>query len=138
MKLHFPEITFQAAHYIPGHDHCGSPHGHTYFVRELTVDLPQAKLNEQGISVDFGIIKGYFKESWDHKNIIPKASLIAWQDFYSFMGYKDNLRPVISTSAEFMAQVMKKELEGLILKEAFQTNVVHFELCEGPAQGVFV
>lgn len=66
-----PEITFEAAHYIPKHPNCKVVHGHTYSVTDLKISVDH--FDEQGISIDFATIKNYFKDNWDHKFIVPAA-----------------------------------------------------------------
>ena len=49
------EVTFDAAHCIPGHKgKCAMMHGHRW---EVEVDLRVEKLPEDGMVADFGIIK---------------------------------------------------------------------------------
>lgn len=137
MKLHFPELTFAASHYIPGHKTCGSPHGHTYFVRNLEILVSPDTLDEVGMSIDFGLIKGYFKTEWHHKNIVLASSLIAWRDFYKFMGYRDNLKPMKYTTAEWMAIIIRRDLgKSIGWDEADAAMKIHFSLWEGPNQAV--
>jgi len=83
MKLYFPEITFEAAHYIPGHPTCGTPHGHTYFIRNLTISIDKTLWAEYGISIDFSEVKRYFKEVWDHKFIAPLEDADKWIEEYN-------------------------------------------------------
>ena len=136
MKLYFPEITFQAAHYIPGHPKCKVIHGHTYFVRNLEIEVDELGLNEQGISVDFGVIKGYFKENWDHKFIVPKDEMTG----HAWLGkFSENLVELRFTSAEWMAIIIRKELgEKIGWDEPTAAFKIHFELWEGPNQAVIV
>ncbi|MCA9733875.1 6-carboxytetrahydropterin synthase [candidate division KSB1 bacterium] len=41
------------AHFLPGHTHCGTMHGHTYKV-ELVVE---GEMNEEGMLIDFSDLK---------------------------------------------------------------------------------
>ncbi len=141
MKLHFPEIVFPASHYIPGQGgKCEGVHGHTYFVRDLTFDFGSTtELNKTGMIVDFGIIKGYFKDEWDHKNIIPEHHLEIWREHYARLEMPDNLKPLQFTTAEWVAKVMKADLIGLLLCcDNIHSFTVNFALYEGPKQDVMV
>lgn len=135
MKLFFPEITFSAAHYIPGHEKCSGIHGHTYFVRNLEIEV--ADIGESGMSIDFGIIKTYFKEQWDHKFIIPKKDKDYWLHIYEHTGHSllDNRKIVKYTTAEWMALKIQQDLE---LDLDLPQGSVHLELWEGPHQAVIV
>jgi len=146
MKIYFPELTFNSAHYIPGHETCGSPHGHTYFVRNLTVDVSMClHENEEtaGITIDFGELKQYIR-SWHHRNIIPRRDYEAWKEFYDKMGWRDNLLCVDFTSAEFIAEELKVGLLAVLDRAMMSTpykadsDMIHFELWEGPNQAVKV
>lgn len=140
LKLHFPELTFAAAHYIPGHKTCGSPHGHTYFVRDLEILVPPDTLDEVGMSIDFGLIKGYFKTEWDHKFVIPKKDEDYWRHIYEETGYcpiDDNRVVLKYTTCEWMAIIMRRDLGKAIgWNEADAAMNIHFELWEGPNQAV--
>lgn len=60
------EVTFDAAHYIPGHKgKCAALHGHRW---EVEVDLRVENLPEDGMVADFGIIKKIIHE-FDHTNL---------------------------------------------------------------------
>ena len=127
--LVFKRIVVDAAHYIPGHPTCGSPHGHSYIIENLSVHTLDGKpfeLNEQGISVDFGDIKSIIKRYMDHVNIIPNEHWEQWRDFYKMMDFDVNrLTPVKHTSCEFLARELKKKLQNKIGYR------VHFRLFEG-------
>lgn len=133
MKISFDEIKFSAAHYIPGHPKCGGVHGHTYFVRNLTVEVNE--FDAVGISIDFGIIKDYFKREWDHKFIIPLKDTLFWHTFYQdFPIVADNRKIVEFTTCEGMAVKMQEDLLDIFERR----YTPHFTLCEGPDQGVEV
>jgi len=137
LKLYFPEITFSAAHYIPGHEKCGGVHGHTYFVRDLEIEF--VSINEQGMFIDFGDIKGYFKEQWDHKFIVPLKDEEFWLHNYRNVGYcpvDNNLKAVARTTAEGMAMQIQEELAHLIAEKTREKTAPHFKLFEGPNQSV--
>ncbi len=56
-----------SAHYIPGHDKCGSLHGHTYKI-EVVIEGE----NESGMIMDFSELKKAIKETlalYDHKTL---------------------------------------------------------------------
>ena len=55
------------AHFIPGHDKCGSLHGHTYRI-EVVIEGD----NKSGMIIDFAELKGTIKEVlklYDHKTL---------------------------------------------------------------------
>jgi len=133
-------LKFSAAHYIVNHETCGCIHGHTFFIKDLVFEFSDdAKLNEQGILVDFGNIKDYVKR-WDHKFIVPVVHHMFWDALYKTtnMPVKYNLLYVQKTSCESMAKDIKYDLEELAMKESGEKVAVHFRLCEGPGQGVKV
>ena len=150
MELHFPEITFAAAHYIPGHGKCGGIHGHTYFVRDLVVSArarsgPWYRITTDGMLLDFGIIKKYFEEEWDHKFIVPEADEEMWQGIPSQGPGHSNLKLLKFTTCEYMACIIRDELVALAKKEMrpdyghyLDGAHVSFGLYEGPHQGVKV
>ncbi len=56
-----------SAHYLPGHDKCGSLHGHTYKV-EVVIEGE----NKSGMIMDFSELKKSIKETlalYDHKTL---------------------------------------------------------------------
>jgi len=140
MKLVFPEITFSAAHYIPGHPKCGCIHGHTYFVRNLEIVFPHVELDETGMILDFGVIKKYFKEYWDHRFLVPPIDISRMPATGLFLkcNIVYNLRPVEPTpTAEAMARLINDDLWSIIEEEVKDNRfLMSFELYEGPNQGV--
>ena len=145
MKLYFPEITFSAAHYIPGHKKCGGIHGHTYYVRDLTIELPvNDTLDEMGMSIDFGRIKEYFKQSWDHKLILPNdiEGLRTIFDGFKLAGITIfNIIHLPNTTAEGMALVMRDRIASILgwrYDCKYNQDFIHFKLFEGPNQAVEV
>ncbi len=154
MYIYFPEITFSAAHYIPGHLTCGGIHGHTYFIQELRIDVSQIPLEwdnpelDDGMSIDFGLIKTYFKEEWDHKFLVPDRHYDTWEPLLQhgpLRGIiKYNLKPLTHTTAEWMATEIRLGLKSLL--EYFmdktpykaELDMIHFQLWEGPHQAVEV
>ena len=149
MKLYFPEISFSAAHYIPGHKKCGGIHGHTYYIRDLTIDLGEPKLDQSGMSIDFGIIKGYFKDHWDHKFIVPTNHYMFLQKALIDCEFPEELNPpMISnmvplefTTCEGMAEVIREQLV-ILLRQSYgdwiNPSCISFKLFEGPNQAVEV
>ena len=137
MYLKFDEITFEAAHYLPGYDgKCAGIHGHTYTVKDLVIRVSEF-LDDQGIIVDFGKITGYFAKEWDHKFLIPVAGIGYWEDIYEHTGFKpmiDNRKVVNYGSDEYCAERIRDELMVL------HPNIaeVHFTLYEGKNHGVSV
>ena len=139
MKLVFDQdITFSAAHYIPNHEKCSAIHGHTYFVKGLTVSVQGDKLNSDGMLIDFGIIKSYFKEHWDHRFIVPMSDHTKWKEILFIPEQVLSLKPVWYTTCEYMAKIIKDELESMLFKATGTQTEVSFLLTEGPGQGVHV
>ncbi len=141
MKLILKELYFSAGHRIKEHCKCKVPHGHTYFVRNITYVPKDTTLDRMGIIIDFGElkerIKGYFKTHWDHKMIIPDVAkeVIAWTELYEKLRLDiTSLKPLKYTTAEYMAIVIKEELEEMFPN----AKEITFELLEGPLQGVGV
>ena len=138
------DITFSAAHYIPGHPTCGCIHGHTYFVKDLRIEVKEA-INSMGISVDFGTIKKYFKSRWDHKFIVPLEYYKYWNnilDANQLNCDSSNLVPLEFTTCEWMAAMMVRDLTSLVMDQIGdvwddedRVPTITFTLCEGPKQG---
>ncbi len=66
MKLGVTEY-IDCAHYLPGHDKCGSLHGHTYKI-EVIIEGE----NKSGMIIDFAELKKSIKEIlnlYDHKTL---------------------------------------------------------------------
>ncbi len=144
MKIYFPEITFSAAHYIPGHPQCGGLHGHTYFVRNLEIEIET--LDSVGMSIDFGLIKRYFKSEWDHKFFVPGDDYEKWREAFLGPDAPINmdveghwLRAIKHTTAEWMVVEIRKGLGELMeWNEVVSALKIHFDLYEGPNQAVKV
>ena len=140
MKIYFPEVIFSAAHYIPDHPTCSGIHGHTYFVRNLEIEIET--LDSVGMSIDFGLIKGYFKNQWDHKFIIPIKDEEYWRHIYEQTGclpMSDNRKVIKHTTAEWMVVEIRKGLGELMeWNEVVSALKIHFDLYEGPNQAVRV
>lgn len=139
MKLTFPEITFSAAHYIPGHSKCNCIHGHTYFIRNLEIEYSFEHIDKRtGISIDFGELKAMIAKFCDHAFIIPDKHFGIWYRVFELLkmeGVKliDNRRPVPYTTVEGLADHLKQYIESNF---GLPTGSVSFELYEGPKQGV--
>jgi 6-pyruvoyl-tetrahydropterin synthase len=145
-------IIFPAAHYIPQQGgKCEGIHGHNYFVWDLTITIhnrTNVTLDNKGMIVDFGIIKDYFKQNWDHKFIIPEDDTQFWESIMSKGIVLNNLKPIKHTTAEYMAMVMQEELQELVSKyyleeesdrrSWFDAVSVRFTLSEGPVQGITI
>ena len=132
---------FSAAHYIKGHPKCGGVHGHTYIVRQLTIDI--FGIDDMGISIDFGIIKDYFKNEWDHRFIVPKEDYHLWREITKELKLLDNLKPVKYTTAEWFNIIIKSDLIEMLNKRypgklTADMYPVSFILLEGPKQGVLI
>lgn len=121
------ELTFSAAHYLPGHSKCGCIHGHTYFVRDLVIEYD----NKKGF-LDIGDIKAVVL-NFDHTFIFPRGHYDFWATAIA--------------DAEWLSQrflplddIPTVENIGELLKLKFlalpRVKTVSFELYEGPNQGV--
>jgi len=116
------EVSFDAAHRLLGYNgKCASPHGHTY---RAEVFVGRSELNELGLAVDFGDIKGPLKHwvdaHWDHaflvndrdESLIQALRAIPESKLYCFPGH--------NPSAEVMARtlfcVLQAELGGSLLR----------------------
>lgn len=131
-------LYFSAGHRIVGHEYCYRPHGHTYFV-EMTYIPVTDELDEMGMIIDFGDLKGglkqYLKNNWDHMTIIQDnpEEIDAWSELFNKL--KVNLiylKPLKHTTAEHMQEIMEKDLAEMF-PDAEQIIV---ELFEGPMQGI--
>jgi len=65
MKL-YKRMTFDAAHRLAGHEHCGPIHGHTWVVEVWIEAVPQGKWN---MIVDFGALEKVVQRL-DHKLLL--------------------------------------------------------------------
>jgi len=128
LTLQVDAIDFAAGHYLPGHEKgCGSPHGHNYIVENLTIDFEVERMDDMGVVIDFGVVKGYFKREWNHRNVVPQEHLEAWQRLYEELGLEDNLKPVLLTSVEAFAVIIKRDLAKLAHVDPCD---VHFTIYE--------
>lgn len=130
-------LTFSAGQYIKGHPMCAHPHGHTYFIHNLTVST--STLDKMGMVVDFGVIKGYFKDCWDHHMIVHIEDYDKWVRFLPTIGLPiDRIRKVKHTTCEWLAPIMSRELRCYIarVRGLDEEHVkVSLFLSEGPKQG---
>lgn len=148
MMLGFDEITFEAAHYIPGHETCGGIHGHTYRVKDVQIEMTgmDSVVRKYGMFVDFKVIKGYFKEHWDHKFIVPNAHISTWNEVWpvlkEVLKLDYNLVGLKFTTCEWMAAIIQQQLISVIstsLPERMAVEpVVRFALYEGDNSHVIV
>ncbi len=128
-------------------------HGHTYFIRELRIDVSMIPLEwddpeqDNGMTIDFGEIKKYFKTFWDHMFLIPEKDLQLWQQVYrntADAAVKNNLFVMRHTTAEWMANRIRAGLLRILQKEMDNTpyeavpEMIHFQLWEGPHQAIEV
>jgi len=127
VELRIYRITFQAAHYIPGHPTCGVIHGHTYQVRDIKI---KGRVR-RGMVLDFGKLKQYFKDVWDHSFIVPFDDAVKWRTLLPDMGLSSNIVCVKIPTVECIAQRIKEEL-----KELFPKVKITFELWETDNEGV--
>jgi 6-pyruvoyl-tetrahydropterin synthase len=131
-ELIIKELTFSAAHYIPAHPKCGAIHGHTFFVRNIRI-LCKA-------FVDFKLIKDTI-QAYDHKLLVPKEAFNIWvqlADRYRLLEDNVNYRfDLVSIDGEPTCEDISKQLQRE-LQEIPGVHTAHFELYEGPNQGVKV
>lgn len=157
MLLHVKEITFDAAHYIPGYrGKCAGIHGHTYYIRDLSISFAFVDtLSKRGIAIDFKKIKGYFDDEWDHKFVVPEDHYMFLEKMFMICDFPEeldpplvsNLKPIPHTTAEGMAAVIAEDLLCIAIEELYDGVMpederdipeIHFGLYEGPGQGVLV
>ncbi len=131
-------LYFSAGHRIPGHSYCYKPHGHTYFV-DVTYIPKSDKLNEMGMIIDFGDLKGgirdYLKDNWDHRQIITwnGEEVDAWTELYNKLGIElEYLKLLRYTTAEHMQELITEGLTELFP----DAETIIVELFEGPMQGI--
>lgn len=106
------ERTFDAAHRLPGHPgKCQNLHGHTWRIR---VKVNAEVLNEQGMVVDFGILK----------NVIDKMD----------HGLLNEVVP--HPTAENIGYYLLDEFAGSIVGVNPHAVVVYVEVWEGPGSCV--
>lgn len=115
------ELTFEAAHYLPGHPQCSHLHGHTYFVRKLTVVTEKF--------VDLLEIKSVIRQ-FDHSLLVPECDLAFWQ---RFSGGHCRIR-VFGFDPAPTVEVISERLLRLLLAVDGVVDA-GFELFEGPNQG---
>jgi len=126
-ELKIKQLTFSAAHYLPGHWKCGRIHGHTYIVRNLIIKYPEDKF------VDFGDVKKII-DGWDHQFIIPRNHVPIWQEIAQTYGFQIATKAIKgSPIVENIANEIAREI-----REVTAAKEVRFELYEGLNQGVVV
>jgi len=127
VKLKIRELTFEAAHYLPGHPKCGVIHGHTYLIRNLTIETTEF--------VDFNDVKAIVK-NWDHMLIVPEDAIEFFVREVEPVLEKVNCRlklrqvagsPIVENIAKQLAKELLKWLPGV--------TSIRFELYEGSNQG---
>ena len=146
MRLIFPhDLMWSMAHYIPKHKgKCWGIHGHTYIVRDLVIAVPDGQLDDKGISMDFGDIKQYFRDEWDHKFLVPTHTYELWKELLMDNMLELDVKPtnlihLECTTAEHIMKRIKSDLVEMLVarypKMQFGKPVI-FYLLEGPEQGV--
>lgn len=100
-------FSFDAAHNLEGHvpegHPCASPHGHTY---TITVDLCSTiDLPDDGMVIDFGVIKGGVCALFDHKDLNQVFEQICINEE----------RP-LATTVENLALAIREVIEDLLRK----------------------
>jgi len=117
--------TFSAAHYLPEVAVCQRLHGHTYFIKNLELDV-------EGF-VDFRLVDEAIGE-FDHTVLVPADHLLIWRKIFNT---HDFLRESIAIPIENSPTV---ENISLSLQSRLRlipgVKEVRFTLFEGPHQGV--
>jgi len=135
-ELKVDELYFSAAHYIPEHPTCGVLHGHTYFVKDLSILV-------RGF-VDLEDIKKAVAK-FDHCTFVPSEHKEAWDmlrtivnirpEFEKLQKVFSNVRYMLGddipgTTVEMIAEELRQELRSIS-----GVAEVHFFLTEGPIAG---
>ena len=130
-NLTIPTIIFDSAHYIPGYDGaCANVHGHSYIVEDLILSV-EGELDEQGISIDFGNISGYFKKEWDHKLLVPEEHFGMWRRLYGDLGMQVGaIKSLKYTTCEHISDLIIEDF--MKLDRVVQ---VGFTIYEGASEG---
>ena len=114
-------------------------HGHTYLVQNLDIDIGE---HHGGMSIDFGIIKGYFKKTWHHKFFLPKHLETFKGDLVELLNSMkintDNIRFIKGTTAEDMALIIQEDIKSLCRVHGCTCHSVSFMFYEGPGQSAVV
>lgn len=105
------EIAFEAAHRLLGYaGKCAQPHGHSY---RLEVVAARDELDEVGLAIDFGDLKGGLKawvdEQWDHAFLLNDRDEPLIAALRSVPECKLYLFPGLNPSAEVLARVAYEE-----------------------------
>lgn len=135
MRLTVKKLTFSAAHWLPGHAECGYIHGHTYYIRNLVVETDKF--------VDFEMIARIIKLILDHKLFVPSCEEKNFERMLKQI--RDN--PIVNIFNNFkvipkVSSFPETSVENLsvfvkmVIEDNTSAKVVHFELYEGPGQGV--
>jgi 6-pyruvoyltetrahydropterin/6-carboxytetrahydropterin synthase len=117
------EAGFSAAHTLPGVDMCDRFHGHNWRVR-LTVRVPESRLDEMGMGVDFREIERVTRDAvadFEHRylNDLP--------DFKGRPPTAERVAKIVCTRAgEQLAKVAPAaEISGVEVWETPQYRVVY-------------
>lgn len=118
------EMTFDAAHRLPGHSGaCRNLHGHTYRLRVTVSDT----LNESGMVVDFGLLAKQIKERYDHATILDITTADGLLDLCRRNGWKVvrlHGSPTAERIAQDIAERMKQKPDKVELWETPTSKVV--------------
>ncbi len=105
MRL-YKRMTFDAAHRLVGHEHCGPIHGHTWVV-ELWIDaVPKGRW---GMIVDFRALERVIQQM-DHKLILD------YQDFRKHPELRDQDVYLVdgAPTCENLCRTLVHEVKGLV------------------------
>ncbi len=58
------DFYFSASHRLPGHKKCGVNHGHNW---KVTISIYAEKIDDRGMTIDFGDIKAVVQRVTDHR-----------------------------------------------------------------------
>jgi 6-pyruvoyltetrahydropterin/6-carboxytetrahydropterin synthase len=105
------EIAFEAAHRLLGYaGKCAQPHGHSY---RLEVVVAREELDEVGLAIDFGDLKGGLKawvdRQWDHAFLLNDRDETLIAALRSVPECKLYLFPGLNPSAEVLARAVYEE-----------------------------
>lgn len=140
-------IEFDAGHRVRDHDgKCKMLHGHRY---ALEVTFSSQKLNEIGMTIDFGIIKSIIKswidENWDHNVILSEKDIELGKKIAEYTGQKIfyiKENPTAENLANFLMKSVIPDLFSISSLEKWKiTNAPFFNklrLYETPSSFVDV
>lgn len=115
------KFKFEAAHILDSSFSkcCQKFHGHSYIVE---VFFQSEELNEDGMVIDFGELKGYVQpliDNWDHVLILSgnaDARIFAGMDFWTDAVKTMNCNPTAENMAKYLFDKIKNGFEQKLTK----------------------